>query len=111
MLEVTQAAVHESRRPTRRAARKVVFLHQRGAQSAQGGVARDATPGDTATDDEQIELVACERRELPGAFFCRRRPARCGGRGQIVLPEVNRLRARERVSRSYQRRRSWSMRA
>jgi hypothetical protein len=111
VLEVPEAAVHESRRSTRRATRKVVFLHQRGAQSAQGGVARDATPCDAATNDEQIELVARERRELPGSFFRRRGPARCGGRGQIVLPEVNRLRARERVSRSYQSRRSWSMRA
>ena len=75
MLEITQAAVHEPRRSTRRAARKVVFLHERGAQSAQRSVARDATPGDAATNNEQIELVAGERRELPGSFFCRRGPA------------------------------------
>ena len=84
VLEIAQAAVNEPGRTARCAARKIVFLHERDAQSAQCGVASDAAAGNSAADDQNIELVACERGELRSAFLDRRLGARGGGDCQIV---------------------------
>ena len=67
MLEIPHPAVHETRRPTRRPARVVVPLHERYAQSAQGGVARHPRARDPAADHEQVEhpLAQGEKERVP----------------------------------------------
>src|SRR2546423_3559143 len=55
VLQVSQAAVDEPRRPARRSAGKVVFLHQGDLESAQRGVPSDAATGDSTADHEEIE--------------------------------------------------------
>ena len=62
LLQVPQAAVHELRALRAGAGGEVVPLHQRGAQSAAGGVERHARAGDATADDEDVEPLLAETR-------------------------------------------------
>jgi hypothetical protein len=101
MLEISQSAVHEPRRAARRAACEIVFFHERDTEATQCSVARDAASGDAATNDEEIEFIPRERRELLASRFRRRQLARGGDSRQIVL-RVSGLRRAGASSRSYQ---------
>ena len=67
MLEVSYAAMDESRRPARRAASEIVTLDECGGEPPERGVTGDACAGDPAANDEHIELVLAESRETAGA--------------------------------------------
>ena len=60
VFEIPHAAVHEPRRPARRAAREIVALDERDRKSPQRGVARNSRAVDPAADDEDIETLARE---------------------------------------------------
>jgi hypothetical protein len=47
--------VDQPRRAARRAAREIILLDERGAQSTPRRIARDAGAGDAAADDEEVE--------------------------------------------------------
>jgi hypothetical protein len=83
VLEVAHAAVHQPRRPARRAGGEVVALDERHAQPARRRVARHPGAGHAAADDEQIEHPVGERAQAPGGGIGRRARARGrrGGRG------------------------------
>ena len=84
LLQVAQAAVHELRRLRRRAAREVVPLDERGAQTPRRGVEGDAAAGDPAADDEDVELLATRGD----------RARRCGrnrASGQVTRGSLRRL--------------------
>jgi hypothetical protein len=55
MFEVPDAAMDEPRRSARRSAREVSRLDERDAETAQGGVARDARAGDAAANDGNVK--------------------------------------------------------
>jgi len=55
--------VHDFRRTTRGAEGEVLLFHEPHVPPAEGGVPRDATPGDPSTDDEQIKAALAELRE------------------------------------------------
>ena len=57
LLQVAYASVDQLRRSTARSDRKIAALDQGNTEAAQNRVARDTGAGDSATDDEQIELV------------------------------------------------------
>ncbi len=63
LLQVAQAAVHQSRRSAGGPAGEVVFVDERHRQPAQRGVAGDPRPGDPAADDQDVEFALGERRE------------------------------------------------
>lgn len=88
VLEITEPAVNESGGPARGAACEVVLLHERDAQTTQRGIAGNTTSGNSTTDDEEIELVACERDDLLTALFDWRIVARSGG-CQIVFSGID----------------------
>jgi hypothetical protein len=67
MLEVAHAAMHESRRPARRAASEIVTLDECGGESPKRGVTRDTRAGYPSTNDQHIEFVLAESREAAGA--------------------------------------------
>ena len=67
MLEITNAAVHEPRRPAGRPAGEVVALDQGGAEPAHRGVARDAGAGDATPDHEHVEQLLSQSRQPLGA--------------------------------------------
>ena len=67
MLEITNAAVNEPRRPAGRTAREVVSLHERRAKTAHRGVAGDPGAGDAAPDDEDVEPLLSKSRQALAA--------------------------------------------
>jgi hypothetical protein len=67
MLEVTNAAVNESRRSARRSTREIVPLDERRLETAHRGVAGDPGAGDAAPDDEHVELFRSKSRQALAA--------------------------------------------
>jgi len=55
VLEVSQTAVDQARRPSARSAGEVGSLEQGGAEPAHRGVTRDAGAGDAAANDEHVD--------------------------------------------------------
>jgi hypothetical protein len=49
--------MHQAGRPARRAAGEIPGLEQRDAKAPQGGIPRDAGPGDPAADDGDVERL------------------------------------------------------
>ncbi len=73
-LQVAQTPVDQLARPARRAGGEVTLLDERDGEAAAGGVERDAASGDTAADDEHVEVLACQASELAPAGILGRRP-------------------------------------
>ena len=67
MLEITNAAMNEPRRPAGRSTREVVSFYECRAQSAHGGVAGDPCTGDPAPYDEHVELLRSKPRQALAA--------------------------------------------
>jgi hypothetical protein len=67
MLEITNAAVNEPRRPAGRSAREVVSLDERRLETAHRSVTGDAGSGDAAPDDEDVELRLSKSRQALAA--------------------------------------------
>jgi hypothetical protein len=63
MLEITNAAVNEPRRPAGRSTREVVSLDERRRETAHRGIARDPGAGDAAAHDEDVELLPSKPRQ------------------------------------------------
>ena len=63
LLQIPQAAVHQLRRPGRRARREVPGLDQAGAQATRRRVQRDADSGDAAADHEDVERFVGQPRQ------------------------------------------------
>ncbi len=63
VLEVSDAAVHQTRRTARRSARKIILLDERDRESAECGIARDSASRDSAADDQQVEGAVGKRSE------------------------------------------------
>ncbi len=57
MLEVAQAAVHQSRAARARAGAEVTFVDQDGSDAAHRGIPRDARAGHAAADHQEVELL------------------------------------------------------
>jgi hypothetical protein len=64
VLEIANAAVNQARGSARRAAREIVLLDERHGEAAQCCVARNAASRDAAADDEKVEPMARQLREL-----------------------------------------------
>jgi hypothetical protein len=67
VLEVADAAVDEAGGAAGGAAGEVLALDEGDAQAAQGGISGDATAGDAAADDEDIEVLRGEGEQPLGA--------------------------------------------
>ena len=60
VLEISHATVNEPRRPARRSTGEVTLLDERNRETAKSRIARDSAPGDTAPNDEHVELSRLE---------------------------------------------------
>jgi hypothetical protein len=67
VLEVADAAVDEAGGAAGGAGGEVLALDEGDAETAQGGIPGDATAGDTAADDEDIEGLGGESEQALGA--------------------------------------------
>ena len=67
VLEIAQAAVDQPRRTGARASAEIAGVHQRGTETAQGRVARDAPARDPAADHEQVHRLRLHRLQRRGA--------------------------------------------
>jgi hypothetical protein len=57
LLEVAQTTVCQARRPRRGARGKVALFDQGHAESARRSIERSTAPDDSATDDDDIDVV------------------------------------------------------
>ena len=62
-LQISEPAVDDARRSGRRPAAEIPPLHEQDAQTAHGGVARDATADDAAADDCDVERFPLKTRQ------------------------------------------------
>src|SRR5437762_12147227 len=65
MLQVSDTAVNQPRRTSRRPAREIVSFDKCDSQSAHRGVARDSATGNPPTDHENIEFLCGESSHFP----------------------------------------------
>ncbi len=67
LLQVAEAAVNHLRGFGGRTGREVVLFDESGPQAATGGIEGDAGAGDTASDDQHVELLVGEASQRIGA--------------------------------------------
>jgi hypothetical protein len=79
VLEVADAAVDEAGGAAGGAGGEVLALDEGDLETAEGGIAGDATPGDAAADDEEVEDLGGESEQALGAGGGRRRGRRRKG--------------------------------
>jgi hypothetical protein len=88
--QVAQPTVDELRAPARRAPGDVEGVDGHHREPARGGVERDAGPGDTQADHEQVGALGDARRARgdAGVVAARSRTCECRGRGHrgALLP-------------------------
>jgi hypothetical protein len=85
VLEVADAAVDEAGGAAGGATGEVLALDEGDAEATEGGISGDATAGDAAADDEDIEVLGAEGKQALGARSGRsRRHGQCRERTGIA---------------------------
>jgi hypothetical protein len=67
VLEIPDAAMHETRRPARGAAREVAAFDERDIEATARGITGDARARNAPADDQHVEAALAEALDLFGA--------------------------------------------